>query len=410
MSDTESTLKENSGVIGWIEHRLPVFSFLREFLVDYRAPKNLSIFWNFGILAALSLGIQLLTGIFLAMHYDPNAANAFASVEHITRDVNFGWLLRYSHQVGASMFFAVVYIHIFRGLYYGSYKNPRELLWIIGVVIYLCMMATGFLGYVLPWGQMSFWGATVITNFFSAIPVFGESIVQWIWGGFAVGNPTLNKFFALHYLFPFIIVALACLHMVALHKFGSNNPSGIEVASIKETVPFHPYYTAKDFVTIVLFFLVFSGFVFFAPDYLGHPDNFIEADPLVTPSHIVPEWYFLPFYAILRAIPSKLGGVIALLSSVLILVAVPWLDTSKVKSGRYRPLFKKFFFVFVVNFLFLIWLGGREAVEPYISMSRVATLYYFSYFMLVLPILGKLEKTLPLPQSIEDSIRESNKN
>ncbi|AHX11536.1 cytochrome b [Neorickettsia helminthoeca str. Oregon] len=394
-----------SGIIDWIEYRLPIFSFLREFIVDYRVPININPLWNFGVLAGLSLVIQILTGIFLAMHYDPNAANAFTSVEHITRDVSFGWLIRYSHQVGASMFFVVVYVHIFRGLYYGSYKEPRELLWILGVAIFLVMMATAFLGYVLPWGQMSFWAATVITNFFSAIPLFGESITQWIWGGFAVGSPTLNKFFALHYLFPFIIVAIVILHLAALHRFGSNNPSGIEVKSDSETVPFHPYHTAKDFVTVVLFFIVFSGFLFFAPDYLGHPDNFIEADPLVTPQHIVPEWYFLPFYAILRAIPSKLGGVVALFSAVLILVLVPWLDTSKVKSGRYRPIFKKFFLAFLCNFVFLVWLGGREAIEPYITMSRLATLYYFGYFMIVLPVLGKFEKTLPLPKSIQDSLK-----
>jgi ubiquinol-cytochrome c reductase cytochrome b subunit len=401
-SNTSSNKKP--GIIGWIEYRLPIFSFLNKFFVIYRVPKNLNFLWNFGVLAGLSLVIQMLTGILLAMHYDPNAANAFASVEHITRDVNFGWLIRYCHQVGASMFFVVVYIHIFRGLYYGSYKNPRELLWIIGVIMFFIMMATAFIGYVLPWGQMSFWGATVITNLFSAIPFVGESIVHWIWGGFAVGNATLNRFFALHYLFPFILFAFVILHVLALHQFGSNNPTGIEVKSKKDTIPFHPYYTAKDFVTIVLYFLVLFGFVFFAPDYLGHPDNFIEADPLVTPPHIVPEWYFLPFYAILRAIPNKLGGVLALFSAVFILFAVPWLDTSKVKSGRYRPVFKIFYAIFAVNFIFLIWLGGQEPIEPYITMSRVSTLYYFSYFLLILPILGKCEKTLQLPDTISDAV------
>ena len=396
--------KSNGGVIDWIEYRLPIFSFLKGFLVTYRTPKNLSVFWNFGVLAGLSLVIQISSGIFLAMHYDPSAANAFTSVEHITRDVNFGWLLRYCHQVGASMFFVVVYIHIFRGLYYGSYKKPRELLWIIGVVIFLIMMATAFIGYVLPWGQMSFWGATVITNLFSAVPFFGESIVQWLWGGFSVGSPTLNRFFALHYLFPFLLIGVVILHIVALHQFGSNNPSGVEVKSKKDTVPFHPYYTAKDFVTIVMYFVVFFSFVFFAPDYLGHPDNFIEADPLVTPAHIVPEWYFLPFYAILRAIPNKLGGVVALFSAVLVLVFLPWLDSCKVKSGGYRPIFKKFFWAFAANFLLLIWLGGKEPIEPYITMSRISTVYYFAYFFVVLPVLSKKEKTLPLPETLSDTV------
>lgn len=396
---------KKTSVVDWIEHRLPVFSFLKH-SAEYRTPKNLSYAWNFGSLAGVSLMIQIITGIILAMHYTPHADLAFDSVENIMRNVNYGWLIRYMHAVGASMFFIVVYLHIMRGLYYGSYKAPRELLWWFGIIIFIAMMATAFMGYVLPWGQMSFWGATVITNLFSAIPVVGESIVTFLWGGFSVDNPTLNRFFALHYLLPFIILGLVVIHVVALHTHGSNNPTGVEVKNEKkDTIPFHPYYTVKDFFGFGVFFIVFAFFVFFAPNYLGHPDNYIPADPLVTPAHIVPEWYFLPFYAILRAIPDKLGGVIMMFGSLLILFALPWLDSSKVKSGAFRPLFKPFFWLFIFNFILLGYLGAKPAEGLYVTFSRISTFYYFAYFLLILPWLGKFEKTKPLPESISASYK-----
>ena len=319
-------------VVRWIDHRLPVFSFLHHEMHEYPTPKNLSYLWNLGSLAGLALVMMIITGIILAMHYTPHVDYAFASVERIMRDVNHGWLIRYIHMNGASFFFIVVYIHIFRGLYYGSYKAPQELLWMLGVVILLLMMATAFMGYVLPWGQMSFWGATVITNLFSAIPFIGESIVVWLWGGFSVDNPTLSRFFALHYLMPFLIVGVVILHIVALHRFGSNNPLGIDVSGKQDTLPFHPYYTSKDLFGAVVFLTIFASAVFFYPNYLGHPDNYIPANPLQTPAHIVPEWYFLPFYAILRAIPDKLGGVLFMFGAIAVLFILPWLDKSPVRS------------------------------------------------------------------------------
>ncbi|MEQ9115326.1 MAG: cytochrome b/b6 [Rickettsiales bacterium] len=393
------TKSKKDGVIAWIDYRLPVFSFIKH-LGEYRTPKNLNYMWSFGSIAGIALVIQILTGLFLAMHYSPNANTAFASVENIMRNVNYGWLIRYMHAVGASMFFMAVYVHIGRGLYYGSYKSPRELVWFFGLFIFLMMMATAFMGYVLPWGQMSFWGATVITNLFSAIPVIGESIVQWLWGGFAVDDPTLNRFFVLHYLLPFIIVALVVLHIIALHMHGSNNPTGVEVKSKKDTIPFHPYYTIKDFFGFAVFFILFAYFVFYQPNYLGHPDNYIQADPMVTPPHIVPEWYFLPFYAILRAIPSKLGGVIAMFGSIAVLFALPWLDKSKVKSASYRPKFKIFYWVFIFDVVLLGYIGGNPPEGWYIFFGRLATFYYFLHFFLVVPILSKYEKTLPIPKSI----------
>ena len=394
-------IEEKPGFWGWIEYRLPFMSVLRH-LAEYRTPKNLSYAWNFGSLAGLALVIQIVTGIFLAMQYTPHVDYAFDSVERIMRDVHYGWLIRYVHAVGASMFFIVVYIHMMRGLYYGSYKKPREMVWFMGLIIFIMMMATAFMGYVLPWGQMSFWGATVITNLFSAIPFVGESIVQWLWGGFAVGNPTLNRFFTLHYLLPFIIVALSLLHLICLHRFGANNPTGVEPKLKKDTIPFHPFYTVKDFITFSLFFCVLCIFVGYAPNYMGHPDNYIEADPLVTPEHIVPEWYFLPFYAMLRAVPDKLGGVLTMLGSLIILFGLPWLDTSSVRSGRYRPMFKIFYWVFILNFVFLGWLGGQAAEEPYITLSRISTLYYFGYCIIILPLLGKYEKPLKQPSSLSE--------
>lgn len=401
-----SDKKQYTGVMGWIEHRLPIFSAIAHF-GDYRAPKNLSYAWNFGSLAGLALILQIITGLFLTMQYTPHANLAFDSVERIMRDVNFGWLLRYMHAVGASMFFIVVYLHIARGLFYGSYKNPRELLWFIGILIFIAMMATAFMGYVLPWGQMSFWGAKVITNLFSAIPFVGEDIVVWLWGGYSVDNPTLNRFFALHYLLPFVILGIVIIHVWALHVHGSGNPTGLDVKTKKDTIPFHPYYTVKDFFGIGVFLLVYCGFVFFAPNVLGHPDNYIPANPLVTPAHIVPEWYFLPFYAILRSVPDKLGGVIAMFGAIVILFALPWLDKSPVRSGHYRPLFKWFTAFLIVNFMVLGYIGGQVAEEPYITIGQVSTILYFLHFLVFLPlIVNKYEKPLPLPESIDDSFKE----
>ena len=387
-------------VLRWIDHRLPVFSFLHHEMHEYPTPKNLSYLWNLGSLAGLALVMMIITGIILAMHYTPHVDHAFASVERIMRDVNHGWLIRYIHMNGASFFFIVVYIHIFRGLYYGSYKAPRELLWMLGVVILLLMMATAFMGYVLPWGQMSFWGATVITNLFSAIPFVGESIVVWLWGGFSVDNPTLSRFFALHYLMPFLIVGVVILHIVALHRFGSNNPLGIDVSGKQDTLPFHPYYTSKDLFGAVVFLTIFASAVFFYPNYLGHPDNYIPANPLQTPAHIVPEWYFLPFYAILRAIPDKLGGVLFMFGAIAVLFVLPWLDKSPVRSGRFRPIFKIFFWLLLLDCVLLGYLGAKPAEGIYVVASRIATAWYFFHFLIVLPALSMVEKTRPLPQAI----------
>ncbi|HEX6978383.1 MAG TPA: cytochrome b N-terminal domain-containing protein [Alphaproteobacteria bacterium] len=394
----------NNPAVKWIDHRLPIFTFMNHELNEYPTPKNLNYWWNFGSLSGVMLVIMIVSGIVLAMHYTPHVDHAFNSVERIMRDVNYGWLIRYIHANGASMFFIVVYIHIFRGLYYGSYKPPREVLWWLGVIILLLMMATAFMGYVLPWGQMSFWGATVITNLFSAIPLVGESIVTWLWGGFSVGNPTLNRFFSLHYLLPFIIVGVVMLHLVALHRFGSNNPLGIDANGPQDKIPFHPYYTVKDMFGFAVFFIVYAGFVFYAPNYLGHPDNYTPANPLVTPPHIVPEWYFLPYYAILRAIPNKLLGVIAMFSSILILFVLPWLDTSRVRSGRFRPVFKWFFWVFVVVCLALGWAGSQPPEGLALIVSRVGTVWYFLHFLVILPLLGWFERPLPLPRSISEPV------
>ena len=405
-NDLKKSLTEKYKLAKWINDRFAIISFIENTFLKHPYPKNLNYFWSFGSIAGIALVVQIVTGILLAMHYVPNTEHAFESVEHIMRDVRYGWLIRYIHAVGASMFFASVYIHIARGLYYGSYKAPRELLWWFGVIIFLLMMATAFMGYVLPWGQMSFWGATVITNLFSAIPVIGESIVTWLWGGYSVDNPTLNRFFALHYLLPFIIVAMVLLHLVALHQVGSNNPSGVEIKSKKDIVPFHPYFTIKDFVGFGVFFIIFTYFLFFYPNSLGHPDNYIPANPLVTPEHIVPEWYFLPFYAILRAVPDKLGGVTMMFGSILVLFFLPWLDSSKVKSGSYRPVFKWFFRLFIFNFILLGWLGKSPAEGLYVIASRLSTLYYFAYFLVILPLLGKYEKTLPIPNSIDQHYKD----
>ncbi|MBR0681601.1 cytochrome b [Roseomonas eburnea] len=391
-------------VVRWIDQRMPIFTMMQKEYGSFPTPRNFNYFWNFGALAMVNLMIMIATGIFLAMHYTPHTTLAFDSVERIMRDVNFGWLMRYVHANGASMFFIVVYIHIWRGMYYGSYKAPRELLWMLGVVIFLLMMATAFMGYVLPWGQMSFWGATVITNLFSAFPVVGQWIVSLLWGGFSVDNPTLNRFFSLHYLLPFVIVGVVFLHIVALHITGSNNPLGIEPKGPQDTLPFHPYYTAKDSFGLVIYFIVFAVLVFFAPNYLGHPDNYIPANPLVTPAHIVPEWYFLPYYAILRAVPDKLGGVLLMFGSILVWFVLPWLDRSPVRSMRFRPLARIAFLLWTVAFLVLLYCGGKPAEEPFVTISRIATAYYFAYFLVILPLLGRLERPLPLPESISRAV------
>jgi quinol-cytochrome oxidoreductase complex cytochrome b subunit len=400
-----SGFQTNSRVIKWIEHRMPVFSFLDHAVGSgYPAQKNLSYMWNFGSLAGITLVIMIVTGILLAMQYTAHVDYAFDSVERIMRDVNFGWLLRYIHMNGASFFFIVVYVHIFRGLYYGSYKAPRELLWMIGVVILLLMMATAFMGYVLPWGQMSFWGAKVITNLFSAVPIFGEGIVTWLWGGFTVDNPTLNRFYALHYLMPFIIVAVVVLHIWALHQFGSNNPLGIDPKGPQDKIPFHPYYTAKDAFGLGVFLIFFAAVVFFIPNYMGHPDNYIPADPLATPAHIVPEWYFLPFYAILRSIPDKLLGVIAMFGSIAVLFILPWLDRSPVKSGRFRPIFRIFFVLLAIDSVVLGIVGAKPPEGLWLIVGRIATAWYFLHFLVILPLLGVFERPKPLPTSISEPV------
>jgi quinol-cytochrome oxidoreductase complex cytochrome b subunit len=432
----------------WLDSRLPIYRLIDETLTQFPTPKNLNYWWTFGGILSVMLVVQIVTGIVLAMHYVPHETMAFNSVEHIMRDVNYGWLIRYAHSNGASFFFIAVYIHIFRGLYYGSYKAPREVLWILGVIIYLLMMATGFLGYTLPWGQMSFWGATVITNFFSAIPLVGESVTQWLWGSFAVDNSTLQRFFSLHYLLPFVIAGVVVLHIWALHVPGNNNPLGIDVKGPQDTVAFHPYYTVKDGFGIAVFLLFLAAFIFFVPNMLGHTDNYIPANRLVTPNHIVPEWYYLPFYAILRSVPSKLFGVILLFGGILVWAFLPWLDTSYVRSARFRPIFRQLFFVFAFVCLALGWCGAQTpdhvivdlgpntsaitaAVDKatkqgkapeeiatikaqaekservtfaVVDASRILTILYFGFFFLVMPALGRLEKPLPLPESISKAV------
>ncbi|TFG86378.1 MAG: cytochrome b/b6 [Hyphomicrobiales bacterium] len=399
-----SGLKTNNAVIRWIEYRLPIFSFLDDAVGSgYPAPRNLNYWWNYGSLAGLALVIMILTGIMLAMQYTAHVTLAFDSVERIMREVNSGWLLRYLHMNGGSFFFIVVYIHLFRGLYYGSYKAPRELLWMIGVALLILMMATAFMGYVLPWGQMSFWAATVITNLFSAVPLVGESIVTWLWGGFSVDNPTLNRFYALHYLLPFVIVGAVILHIWALHRFGSNNPLGIEANGPQDKIPFHPYYTAKDAYGVGVFLLLFAAVVFFAPNLLGEPDNYIPANPLSTPAHIVPEWYFLPYYAILRAIPDKLLGVVAMFGSILILFVLPWIDRSPVRSAKFRPIYKQFFWIFLADCILLGYIGAKPPEGMFLIVGRIATAYYFLHFAIVF-VLSYVERPRPLPNSIGEAV------
>jgi len=472
--------KFDNPVIEWVDSRLPIFTILNKEYGVFPTPKNFNWFWNFGAIASIMLVTMIITGIVLAMHYTANVHMAFDSVERITRDVNGGWLIRNLHMNGASFFFIAVYIHIFRGMYYGSYKRPRELLWILGVVIFLLMMATAFLGYVLPWGQMSLWGATVITGFFTAIPYVGESVQTLLLGGFSVDNPTLTRFFALHYLLPFVIFAVVFLHIWALHVTGSNNPLGIDTKSEQDTLPFHPYYTMKDFFGVLVFLIMYCVFVFYAPDMLGHPDNYTPANPLVTPPHIVPEWYFLPFYAILRAItfnmnlfmlgglallavvmveflwrkkpaylsssmgvvffvigaalagfgflsdmnqqwgipltaaesapiPAKLGGVLAMFGSIAVLFILPWLDSHPIRSARFRPMFKFFFLLLVVLFVGLGYIGSQPADGtifglPLSIFGLAFTGYYFAFFLVILPLLSRIEKGRELPPSIHEAV------
>jgi quinol-cytochrome oxidoreductase complex cytochrome b subunit len=398
------TYVPKSAAAKWLESRLPILGLAYSSFVVFPNPRNLNYWWTFGGILAFMLVAQIATGVVLVMHYTPQSTLAFASVEHIMRDVNYGWLFRYAHANGASMFFLALYIHMFRGLYYGSYKAPREVLWILGCIIFVMAVATAFMGYVLPWGQMSFWGATVITSLFSAIPFVGDQITIWLWGGYAVDNATLNRFFSLHYLLPFMILGVVILHIWALHVPGSNNPAGIEPQSEKDTLPFHPYFTIKDGFAVVCFMIFYFWFVFYVPNYLGDADNYIEANPLQTPVHIVPEWYYLPFYAILRSIPSKLGGTALMFAAVLIPAFLPWLDTSKVKSADYRPFYKIFFWLFVVCVLGLGYCGSKPPEGIFVLVSRLLTVYYFLHFLVILPLLGQFEKTRPLPASIFDSV------
>jgi ubiquinol-cytochrome c reductase cytochrome b subunit len=405
-----------SAFMQWIDVRLPLPRLVHGAVGGgYPVPRNLNYFWNFGVLAGLFLTIQIVTGIVLAMHYYAYSEGAFFSVERIMRDVPAGWLMRYAHANGASFFFIVTYIHIFRGLFYGSYKAPRELVWMLGLVIYLLMMATAFMGYVLPWGQMSYWGAQVITGFFSAFPIVGEPLRIWLLGGYAPDQAALTRFFSLHYLLPFVIAAVTILHIWALHIPGSSNPTGVDVKEEKDTLPFHPFYTAKDGWFAGLVMVIFALTLFFAPNALGHPDNYIPANPLATPAHIVPEWYFWPFYAILRAftvdfiLPAKLWGVLAMFASILLLFFLAWLDRSPVRSGHYRPIFKRFFWILVLDIIILAWAGGRAADPWVVAISQVATAYYFIHFLIILPLISRFERPMPLPDSISSSVLHGEK-
>ncbi|MEM1040718.1 MAG: cytochrome b N-terminal domain-containing protein [Pseudomonadota bacterium] len=413
-----SSYQPSNGFMKWMDARLPLPRLMYDSFVSYPVPRNLNNFYTFGGILMVVLVSQIITGVWIAMHYTSDAQYAFESVQLLRRDVAFGWTMQSWHAVGASFFFVAVYIHIFRGLYYGSYKEPREVLWILGVIIYLLMMATAFMGYVLPWGQMSYWGAQVITSFFSAIPLVGESVREYLLGGYNVGNATLTRFFSLHYLLPFMIFGIVILHVWALHVTGQTNPTGVEVKQKTDVVPFTPYATIKDALALVVFFIVFVYFVFFLPDYLGHADNYIQADPLKTPAHIVPEWYFLPFYAVLRAVDfnitipfteiilmdSKLGGVLAMFGAIAVLFFVPWLDTSDVRSTNYRPMYKIFFWVFVANAIFLGYLGSRPAEGIWIPLTKASTFWYFLHFLVIMPALGWFEKPLPRPASITDAV------
>ena len=400
----QTRLSAASRVIRWIDYRLPFVAMLQHELYEYPTPRNLSYWWNFGSLSGIMLVVMIVTGIFLAMQYTPHATLAFDSVERIMRDVDYDWLLRYAHMNGASMFLALLYIHMFRGLYYGSYKQPRELLWILGVIILILAIMTAFMGYVLPWGQMSYWAATVITNLFSAIPLIGQSIVTFLWGGFTVGNPTLNRFYALHYLLPFVILGVVLLHLIALHRFGSNNPLGIEMKGPQDTLPFHPYFTIKDLFGLAVFLLVYGFFIFYAPNFMGNSDNYIPANPMQTPNHIVPEWYLLPYYAILRSVPNKLLGVIMAFGSIFLLFIVPWLDSSPVRSAQFRPVYKWVFWLLVIDVIALGWVGANPPEGLVVTVGQIATFYYFVHFLILFPVIGKLERPKPLPASIATAV------
>ena len=409
----ESTYEPKMALTRWLDTRLPIIRFVADFMV-FPTPRNINYLWAFGAILFYFLVVQLYSGVILAMHYAPNSAIAFESIEKLMRDTSYGWLMRYTHMVGASLFFLAAYIHLFRGLYYGSYKSPREVLWMLGVAILLCMIATAFMGYSLVWGQMSFWAVTVITNLFSSFdsiyPGLGTAIVQWVWGGFSVDNPTLNRLFSLHYMVPFVLVALVALHIWALHVPGSNNPTGIEVRDPKkETLPFYPYFTTKDMFAIVVIAILFAYVVFWVPNYLGDVVNYVPANPLQTPPHIVPEWYFLPFYAILRAIPSKLGGVIAMFGAIVVLFLIPWLDTSRVRSTSYRPIYRWFFWAFVFDALALGYIGSQPAVGSWVLWGQIFTVYYFAHFLLVMPIVGLIETPSPMPESISDTFKHKAK-
>ena len=395
-----------TGVLGWIDDRLPLPRILLKEYIVFQVPRNLNYLYSFGGILMLSLITMIVTGVILGMHYKPDVSLAFESVERIMRDVNHGWLIRYIHMNMASFFFIAVYIHMFRGLYYGSYKHPRELMWIFGIIIFLLMMATAFLGYVLPWGQMSFWGATVITNLFSAIPFIGDNIVTFLWGDFSVGDAFLNRAFVLHWLIAFGIVGVVLFHVIALHMTGSNNPSGVEPIDTRDTISFAPYMTQKDLVAAGAFLLIFCIMLFYLPNFLGHPDNYIPANPLQTPAHIVPEWYFLPFYAILRAIPDKLMGVLAMGGAIVSFAALPWLDRSYVRSCRYRPIWKWCVWIFVADFLILMYCGAMPAEEPYVTISRIGTAYWFAFLFVLAPLVGKFEIHKPIPQSIHQSMEK----
>jgi len=405
-----STYVPKSAIARWFESRLPLIGLVHSSFVAFPVPRNLNYMWAFGAVLSFMLVAQIVTGVVLAMHYVPSATEAFSSVDHIMRDVNYGWLIRYMHSNGASLFFLAGYIHMFRGLYYGSFKPPREVLWIIGVIIYFLMMATAFMGYVLPWGSMSYAGATVITSLTSAIPLVGTSIAHWLWGGYAIGGPTLTRFYSLHYLLAFIIAAFVVLHVWALHVAGQNNPDGVEVKDVeRDTVAFTPYATMKDVFALSLFLILYAWFVFYIPNYLLDADNSNIANPLATPAHVVPEWYLLPFYAMLRAIPNKLMGVIVLVAAIAVLAVIPWLDRSPVKSAKYRPTYRFFFWIFVAICIGLGYLGSQEPTAGLALIARILTFGYFAFFLIIMPVLSFTERTKPIPTSIADAVLEKTK-
>ena len=408
MEENKNKRKYKNSFLNWIEYRLPIISYLEKEYGDYPMPKNANYFWSFGALLTICLVVMILSGIFLAMYYTPHIDMAFESTERIMRDVSYGWLIRYIHSNGASFFFIVVYVHMIRSMYYGSFKYPRELNWILGVTIYLIMMITSFLGYTLPWGQMSYWAATVITNLFSAIPFVGEGIKTWLLGDYTVGNATLNRFFALHYVFPFVIFGIVGLHVAAVHVHGSNNPTGIEVKSSEDTVKFYPYMLVKDTLAFCVFGVVISAVIFFGPNLMAEVDNYIPADPLVTPAHIVPNWYLAPFYAILRAVPDKLGGVVLMFGAIIVLFVLPWLDRSKIKSCTYRPIYRWLMILFFINFFILGYVGLKPATGTYLLVARIGVIYYFGFLLILTPYIHKIEKNIVLPESINDIYKKKN--